>query len=72
MIFVCDFFVTSRKVDERKSVICPSEGHFTPENPEHIPGGALHILWVRGRAIGKGIDFPDIGIKNGINFTILV
>ena len=26
------------------------------------------LLWVRGRAIGKGIDFPDIGIKNGINF----
>ena len=25
-------------------------------------------FWVRGRAIGKGIDFPDIGIKNGINF----
>ena len=32
------------------------------------PGDALHIFWVRGRAIGKGIDFPDIGIKNGINF----
>ena len=32
------------------------------------PGGALHIFWVRARAIGKGIDFPDIGIKNGINF----
>ena len=31
-------------------------------------GGALHIFRVRGRAIGKGIDFPDIGIKNGINF----
>ena len=28
----------------------------------------LHIFWVRGRAIGKGIDFPDIGITNGINF----
>ena len=26
------------------------------------------MFWVRGRAIGKGIDFPDIGIKNGINF----
>ena len=33
-----------------------------------LPGGALHIFRVRGRAIGKGIDFPDIGIKNGINF----
>ena len=32
------------------------------------PRGALHIFRVRGRAIGKGIDFPDIGIKNGINF----
>ena len=34
----------------------------------HIPRSALHIFWVRGRAIEKGIDFPDIGIKNGINF----
>ena len=30
--------------------------------------GALHIFWLRGRAIGKGIYFQDIGIKNGINF----
>ena len=29
------------------------------------PGGALNIFLVRGRAIGKGIYFPDI---NGINF----
>ena len=28
----------------------------------HIPGGALHIFWVRGRAIEMGSDFPDIGI----------
>ena len=35
---------------------------------DSVPGGALHIFWVRGRAIGKGINFPDIGIKNGINF----
>ena len=33
-----------------------------------LPGGALHIFRVRGRATGKGIYFPDIGIKNGINF----
>ena len=32
------------------------------------PGGALDIFRVRGRAIGKGIYFPDIGIKNGISF----
>ena len=32
------------------------------------PGGALRIFRVRGRTIGKGIYFPDIGIKNGINF----
>ena len=32
-----------------------------------VPGDALHILRVRGRAIWKGIYFPDIGIKNGIN-----
>ena len=31
-------------------------------------GGALRIFRVRGRAIGKGIYLPDIGIKNGINF----
>ena len=31
-------------------------------------GGAPHLFRVRGRAIGKGIDFPDIGRKNGINF----
>ena len=36
------------------------------------PGGALHIFWVRGRAIRKGIDFPDIGIKTVSIFTILV
>ena len=34
----------------------------------HSPGGALHIFRVRGGAIGKGIDFPDIGIENGISF----
>ena len=32
------------------------------------PGGVLYIFWVRGRAIGKGIDFHDFGIRNGINF----
>ena len=32
------------------------------------PGGALHVFWVRGRAIGKGIDFPHICIRNGIGF----
>ena len=31
-------------------------------------GGALHIFWVRGRAIGKGIYFLDIGIKNSLNY----
>ena len=36
--------------------------------PIITPGGALHIFWVRGRAIGKGIDFPHIGISNGIDF----
>ena len=30
-------------------------------------GGTIHI-WVRGRAIGKGIDFHDFGIGNGIDF----
>ena len=29
---------------------------------------ALHLFRARGRVIGKGIHFPDIGIKNGINF----
>ena len=29
-----------------------------------------HYIYIfgMGRAIGKGIYFPDIGIKNGINF----
>ena len=30
--------------------------------------GVLYIFWVRGRAIGKGIDFHDFGIRNGIDF----
>ena len=29
---------------------------------------ALNVFRVRGGAIGKGMDFPDIGIKNGVNF----
>ena len=33
-----------------------------------IPGGVLYIFWVRGRAIGKGINFHDFGIRNGIDF----
>ena len=37
-------------------------------NPGRFPGGALHIFWLPGHAIGKGIYFQDIGIKNGINF----
>ena len=37
-----------------------------------IPGrGVLYIFWVRGRAIGRGIDFHDLGIKNGIDFRNL-
>ena len=35
----------------------------TPEG-----GGVLYIFWVRGRAIGKGIDFHDFGIRNSIEF----
>ena len=31
-------------------------------------GGVLYIFWVRGRAIGKGIDLHDFGIRNGIDF----
>ena len=39
------------------------------ENARLIPGGGvLYIFWVRGRAIGKGIDFHDFGIRNGIDF----
>ena len=34
----------------------------------HFPGGLLCIFWVRGRAIGKGINFHDFGIRNGIDF----
>ena len=31
-------------------------------------GGLLYTFWVWGRAIGKGIDFHDFGIRNGIVF----
>ena len=30
--------------------------------------GLLHIFWVRGRAIGKSINFRNFGIRNGIDF----
>ena len=30
-------------------------------------GGVLYICWVRGRAIQKGIDFHDLGIRNSID-----
>ena len=33
-----------------------------------VPRGVLYIFWVRGRAIGKGIDFHDFVIRNGVNF----
>ena len=36
----------------------------------HKPRGVLYIFWVRGRAIGKGIDFHDFGIRNGIDLSI--
>ena len=57
--------------------------HFTPSYPIFLctciagkdtpgsagpGGGVLYIFWVRGRAIGKGIDFHDFGIRNGIDF----
>ena len=32
------------------------------------PGGALHMFRVRGHAIGKGIYFPYVCMKIGINF----
>ena len=31
-------------------------------------GGVLYIVWVRGRAIGKGIDFHEFGIRNCTDF----
>ena len=42
--------------------------HLTSQSVLRPPGGALHIFWLRGRAVAKGIYFQDIGIKNGINF----
>ena len=43
---------------------------FSQKNRKVHPGGGgvLYISWVRGRAIGKGIDFHDFGIRNGIAF----
>ena len=35
-------------------------------------GGVLCIFWVRGPAIGNGINFHDFGIRNGIDFHDLV
>ena len=32
------------------------------------PLGVLYRFWVRGHAIGKGFDFHDFGIRNGVNF----
>ena len=32
------------------------------------PGVTLKIFWVRGRAIGKGIDFHSFVIRRGTNF----
>ena len=40
-------------------------------SPRILPGGgggAQYIFWVRGRAILKGIDFRNFGIRNGIDF----
>ena len=42
--------------------------HFSLFNHGSPPGGLLCIFWVRGRVIGKGIDFHDFGIRNGIDF----
>ena len=48
MIFVCDFFVISRKVYEKKSVICPS-GAVAFQMPEVVfdsPGSfANKMVW---------------------------
>ena len=32
----------------------------------------LHITYARGRAIGKAIDFPDIGVRTGSIFILFV
>ena len=52
--FPCDLFF----------IICFEE----EKNPPGTPGGLLYIFWVRGRAIGKGIDSHDFGVRNGIDF----
>ena len=46
--------------------------HGVQKNTILKPGGALHIAWVRGRAIGKGIDLPDIGIRSAIDLHNLL
>ena len=48
---------------------------FVHVNETGTAGGVLYRVHVRGRAIGKGIDFTDIGIKKERNkeiFTILL
>ena len=32
------------------------------------PKGDLNIFWLWGCAFGKGLDFPDTGITDGIDF----
>ena len=41
----------------------------SPHSCSQFPGGGvLYIFWVRGRAIGKGINFHEFAIRNGIDF----
>ena len=46
---------------------CVPHGEFYNPKLKCSPRGPLQIFLVRGRAIGKDFDFPDIGIKNGID-----
>ena len=32
------------------------------------PGDVLYMVWVRRRAIQKGIDFPDIAVRKDFDF----
>ena len=39
-------------------------GHDYPYGPT----GVLYTFWVRGSAIGKGLNFQNLGIRKGIKF----
>ena len=61
LAYALDFFGLTTYFSLFTSIYRPGEGG----------GFTLRISWVRRRAIGKGIDFHDFVIRNGIDFRDL-